>query len=147
MLRKRPQGHNRLVIRVELSAAKWLNIHYPERNRNFRDCLGGRRLMELASSNFHFSNRSWKKEECIFKCLLKTKSKLCVLVSNQQRMKEKWFGKVFCCVIPFLQRTESLHSEILVPGKAEILLLLSWQGEKRKSLVCVPNFRTWILQK
>lgn len=40
VLRKRPQGHNSLVIRVEPRAVKWLHIRYPERNRNFRDCLG-----------------------------------------------------------------------------------------------------------
>lgn len=37
---ERPQGRNRVVIRAGLRAAKRLNIPYPERNRNFRHCLG-----------------------------------------------------------------------------------------------------------
>ena len=56
------------------------------------------------------------KAECICKCLVKNKSKLWVsLVSNQQGVKIKWFAMLFCCVLSFLWRIESLYSKSEFP--------------------------------
>lgn len=89
MLWKRPQGHNRVVIRAELSAAKWLNIHYPERNRNFRDCLRVDNWWRLlVPTSISTTDTQKLKKQNIYSDALKKKSKQWVsLVSNSKEQR------------------------------------------------------------